>query len=156
KLDDAQVFRHTADGGMQVISVDLTKALSGDPANDVLLQPKDRIFIHRTVDKLDPPAVSIQGEVARPRKYPLRNGMTAAELVRLAGGLRRSADPQSADLTSYLQPKMEGEPSNERTIDIAKALAGAPDVDVRLHDGDVLTIPQIAGWNDRGASVAMR
>jgi protein involved in polysaccharide export with SLBB domain len=156
KLDDAQVFRHTSDGEMEVISVNLTKALSGDPADDVLLQPKDRVFIHRSVDKLDPAAVSIQGEVARPGKYPLGNGMTAAELVRLAGGLRRSAAPQSADLTSYLQPKLEGGPSNERTIDIAKALAGVADVDVRLHDGDVLTIPQITGWNDRGASVSVK
>ena len=156
KLDGAQIFRHTPDGGMQVISVNLAKALSGDPAADVLLQPKDRVFIQRNVDKLDPPAVSIQGEVGRPGKYPMGNGMTAAELVRLAGGLRRSADPKSADLTSYLQPKMEGQPSNERTIDIAKALAGVPDTDVRLHDGDVLTIPQIAGWNDRGAAVTIK
>jgi protein involved in polysaccharide export with SLBB domain len=156
KLDDAQIFRHTSDGEMQVISVNLAKALSGDKADDVLLEPKDRIFIHRNVDKLDPPAVSIQGEVARPGKYPLGNGMTATELVRLAGGLRRSADSQSADLTSYLQPQIKGHPSDERTIDIAKALAGAPDTDVRLHDGDVLTIPQIAGWNDRGAAVTVK
>ena len=156
KLDDAQVFRHTSDGGMQVISVNLSKALSGDPADDVLLQPKDRVFIHRDVDKVDPAAVSIQGEVARPGKYPLGKSMTAAELVRLAGGLRRSADPESADLTSYLQPKTQNQPSNERTIDIAKALAGVADVDVRLHDGDVLTIPQLTGWNDRGAAVTVK
>lgn len=154
-LDDAQVFRHRPDGGFQIISVNLSKALSGVQADDVLLQPKDRVFVHRSMEKLDPAAVLIQGEVAHPGKYPLGKGMTAAELVQLAGGLKRSADPESADLTTYLT--QEGRQKAEhRTVDIAKALASVPDTDVRLRDGDVLTIPQVSGWNDIGAAVAVK
>ena len=42
------------------------------------------------------------------------------------------------------------------TVPIAKAMAGEPDANVRLHDGDVLTIKQVAGWNDVGASIAVK
>ncbi len=155
-LDDAQVFRHTSDGKMRVISVDLTKALSGDRANDVLLEPKDRVFIHRNLARTDPAAVTVQGEVAKPGKYPLGEGMTVTELVRLAGGLKRSADSQSADLTRYLEPNGEKRMGGQHTVDVAKAMTGAGDSDLMLRDGDVLTIPQIAGWNDIGASIAVK
>jgi protein involved in polysaccharide export with SLBB domain len=35
-------------------------------------------------------------------------------------------------------------------------MAGAPDTDVRLHDGDVLTIRQMAGWNDIGSLITVK
>ena len=156
ELGDAQIFRHTSDGKLTVISVDLTKALSGEQIQNVLLESKDRVFIHRNLAKTDPAAVSIEGEVGRPGKYPLGDGMTAADLVRLAGGLKRSADSQAADLMRYLEQGGRKQMGEQRNINIAKALSGAPDQDVRLRDGDVLTIPQVAGWNDIGASVTIK
>lgn len=156
ELDDAQIFRHTSDGKLSVISVDLAKALSGDQLHNVLLESKDRVFIHRNLAKTDPAAVTIQGEVGRPGKYPLGDGMTAADLVRLAGGLKRSADSQDADLMRYLEQNGQKQMGEQRNINIAKALAGVPDEDVRLRDGDVLSIPQVAGWNDIGASVTIK
>ena len=45
--------------------------------------------------------MTIQGEVPRPGTYPLGNEMMASDLVRLAGGLKRSAYAQQADLTRY-------------------------------------------------------
>lgn len=156
ELEDAQVFRHTGDGKMRVISVDLAKALSGDQANDVLLEAKDRVFIHRNLAKTDPPAVTVQGEVARPGKYPLGEGMTASELVRLAGGLKRSADSQTADLTRYLEQDGGKRIGEQRKVDVAQAMAGVAESDLTLRDGDLLTIPQIAGWNDIGASITIK
>jgi protein involved in polysaccharide export with SLBB domain len=54
ELEDAQIFRKTGDGKLKVMNVDLAKALAGEPADDVLLQPKDRVFIHRSQAKADP------------------------------------------------------------------------------------------------------
>ena len=156
ELQDAQIFRHTSDGKLTVISVDLSRALSGDQLHNVLLESKDRVFIHRNLAKTDPAAVTIQGEVGRPGKYPLGEGMTAADLVRLAGGLKRSADSQAADLMRYLEQDGQKQMGEQREINIAKALSGVPDQDVRLRDGDVLTIPQVAGWNDIGSSVTVQ
>jgi len=41
-------------------------------------------------------------------------------------------------------------------VPISKALADEPDSDVRMHPGDVLTIRQLAGWNDIGATIAVK
>ena len=102
-LNDAQVFRKTADGKLRVINVSLAKALEGDERANIALDPTDRVFIHRSQSKSDPPRVTIQGEVERPGKYPLGEGMSAADLVRVAGGFKRSADTRVGDLTSYMQ-----------------------------------------------------
>jgi len=39
QFNDAQIFRKTDDGKLQVISVDLSSALNGDPKDNILLQP---------------------------------------------------------------------------------------------------------------------
>jgi protein involved in polysaccharide export with SLBB domain len=156
ELNDAQVFRKTNDGRLEVMNVDLRKALTGDPKDNILLLPKDRVFIHKDLARTDPPAVQVQGEVARPGKYPLGEGMTAADLVRLAGGLKRSAYTQEADLTRYMVENGSQMLGEQLTVPIAKALADEPDSDVRLHDGDVLTIRQLAGWTDVGATIIVK
>jgi len=156
QLDDAQVLRRTDDGQLKVLSVNLRKALAGDEADDVLLQPKDRLIIHHNQAKVDPATVSIQGEVARPGKYPLGETMTAADLVRVAGGFKRGAYVEMADLTRYEVENGSSVASEHIPVQIAKAMAGEPDSDQRLHDGDVLTIRQLTGWNDIGASISVK
>ncbi len=154
-LSDAQVFRKTNDGKLEVLNVNLAKALDGDAKDNIELQPKDRIFIHRELNKLDPPTVSVEGEVARPGKYPLGDGMTAADLVRLAGGLKRGAYTQEADLTRYELEQGTKIVSDHVSVPIGAALANQPDTDVRLRDGDVLTIQQLSGWKDVGATITV-
>jgi protein involved in polysaccharide export with SLBB domain len=154
-LTDAQIFRKTRDGKLEVISVDLGKALEGDPGQNVVLEPKDRVFIHRDLNKLDPPTVAVEGEVARPGKYPLGDHMTAAALVRLAGGFKRGAYTEEADLTRYEVSQGSKIVSDHVAVPIAKALANEPDADVRLRDGDVLAIRQLTGWNDVGAMITV-
>ena len=151
-----QVFRKTQDGKLKVISVDLSKALAGDEANNILLEPKDRLFIHRNLAKFDPPTVKIEGEVERPGKYALGEEMLATDLVRVAGGLKRGAFTELADLTRYEVEPGTSVAGEHQTIPIGKALAGEPDTDVRLRDGDVLTIRQLAGWNDIGATITVK
>jgi len=154
-LSDAQVFRKTNSGKLEVLNVNLAKALDGDAKDNIELQPKDRVFIHRDLNKLDPPTVSVEGEVARPGRYPLGDGMTAAELVRLAGGLKRGAYTQEADLTRYELEQGTKIISDHVSVPIGAALASQPDADVRLRDGDVLTIQQLSGWKDMGAMIAV-
>jgi protein involved in polysaccharide export with SLBB domain len=154
-LDDAQVFRKTSDGKLRVIGVNLAKALEGDAKDNIALEPKDRVFIYRDLNKLDPPTVAIEGEVARPGKYPLGDGMTAADLVRVAGGFKRGAYTQEADLTRYELEQGSKMVSDQVAVPIASALAEQPDADVRLRDGDVLAIRQLSGWKDVGATITV-
>ncbi len=155
-LTDAQVFRKADDGKLRVFSVDLRRAMAGDPKDNILLSSKDRVFVHRDLNKVDPPTVTIEGEVGRPGRYPLGAGMTAAELVQFAGGLKRGAYTEEADLTSYMVEHGSKVVSDHQTVEIGKALTGEPDTDVRLHDGDVLTIRQVSGWDDLGAVIQVK
>jgi len=152
-LANVQVFHKTDDGKLRVVSVNLGKAMEGDATANILLAPKDRVFVQRDLYKLDPPTVTIEGQVGRPGKYPLGDDMTAASLVRLAGGFKRGAYTASADLTRYDVEQGTKLVSDHVNVPIGKALLGEADADVRLRDGDVLTIGQISGWQDMGAVI---
>ena len=82
--------------------------------------------------------------------------MSAAQLVRLAGGLKRGAFTEAADLTRYTVENGAQVMGEHVAVSIARALAGEADTDFRLHDGDVLTIRQLAGWTDVGALISVK
>ena len=155
-LSDAQLIRKMSDGKLHVISVDLEKALNGDAKDNLPLEPMDRIFIHKNSSLTDPASVTIEGQVVQPGKYPLGENMTASNLVRLAGGLTRGAYLETADLTRYDIHQGSTVVGEHSTFALAQAMAGEPDTDVRLHDGDVLTVREIAGWDDVGATIAVK
>jgi protein involved in polysaccharide export with SLBB domain len=154
-LDTVQILRRTGDNQLHVLSVNLARAIEGDDKENILLAPKDRLIVHRNLAKVDPPTVRIEGQVARPGKYPLGQDMTAAELVQVAGGFKRGAYTENADLTRYTVEHGQSIVGEHSSIAIARALAGEPDTDMRLRDGDVLTIKQLAGWRDVGASITV-
>jgi polysaccharide biosynthesis/export protein len=158
-LDSAQLFRAMPDGTTKVFSISLREALAGDPLNNILIEPRDRLLVHRQPERVSPPSVYVRGEVARPGRYPLTSDMHVSDLARSAGGLLRSANPDAGDVTHYAIPSnSSGDrvPSGHQEVSLAAALAGKEDQNPPLHDGDVLTVPQQAGWNDIGATVALR
>jgi protein involved in polysaccharide export with SLBB domain len=157
QMESVHVFRKIEGSRMQVIGADLRKAMAGDEAENIVLLPRDQVVVHKNMAKVDPAVVYIGGSVAAPGRYPLGEGMTAAELVRLAGGFRRGAFTESADLTRMSLPnERDGVASETRQVKIGMALAGDKSEDVALRDGDVLAVRQIAGWNDIGASITVR
>ncbi|HJU12348.1 MAG TPA: SLBB domain-containing protein, partial [Candidatus Binataceae bacterium] len=153
ELNDVQVFRKTRDGKIEVLNADLRRAIAGDTKDNILLEPQDRVFVHKDVSRIEPATVEIQGDVPRPGKYALGADMTATELVRLAGGLKRSAYTEVAELTRYSIEHGQTVEGEHIPVKIGDALSGEPDTDMRLHAGDVLTIGQITGWRDIGATV---
>src|SRR5882724_2419754 len=158
-LDSAQLFRRQPDGATRVFSINLNDALAGDPLNNVLVQPRDRILVHRHPEQVSPASVYVRGDVARPGRYPFAANMRVADLVQSAGGLLRSANPDAGDLTHYVIPNNSSgqrTPSGQQGLNLAAALTGKEDQNLMLHDGDVLTVPQQAGWNDIGATVTLR
>ena len=157
-LDSAQLFRKQPDGTTRVFSINLRDALAGEPLNNVLVEPRDRILIHRQPDQVSPASVFVRGDVARPGRYPLAANMHVSDLVQSAGGLVRSANPDAGDLTHYAIANSSGErvEAGHQDVNLAAALTGKEDHNLLLHDGDVLTVPQQAGWNDIGATVTLR
>lgn len=154
-LDSAQLFRTQPDGTMKILSVDLREALAGNPVDNVIIEPRDRLLIHRNSARVDPPTVYIKGEVAKPGRYPLTTNMRVEDLIRVAGGLKRSAFTESADLARFEMngPRSEG---GLLEVNLTTAMNGDPSTDVPMRDGDVLTIRQLPRWPDIGASMTVR
>jgi protein involved in polysaccharide export with SLBB domain len=120
------------------------------------LRPFDTIRIFGRYE-VDAPKVTIRGEVLRPGTYPMSKGMTAAGLVRMAGGFKRDALLESADLTSYDVSNGNRLVEDLATVQIGAAVAGSnPQADVPLKPGDILAIHQITNWNDMGESVTIK
>jgi protein involved in polysaccharide export with SLBB domain len=155
-LDSAQLFRTQPDGTLKIFSVNLGSALAGNPADNLLLEPRDRLLVHRSAAKVDPPSVYVRGEVAKPGRYPLTTNMHVDNLVRVAGGLKRSADPVKADLTRYALGSEAGTSNENLPIALSAALSGTEGDNLQLRDGDVLTIREAPGWNDIAASATVR
>ncbi len=152
--DRAEIVRlHLPDFTPVVIPFNLRDVLS-KKVEAPSLEPFDTVRIFGRYET-DGPKVSIFGEVMRPGEYPLSERMTAADLLRMSGGFKRSAYQQQADLTSYSVIDGDHVDLDHREIPIGRALAGEADTDVLLKPGDVLTIRQIGGWNDIGGAVSI-
>jgi polysaccharide biosynthesis/export protein len=155
-LGTAQLVRNMPDGKLKIVSINLREALNGDPLENVLLESRDSILIQRNPLKADPPSVYVEGQVVRPGRFPLTANLHVSDLVGLAGGLKRSADRQSADLTTYNLKGNNPANGQHEEINLAAALKGTGPEDPPLQDGDVLTIKQVQGWDQVGASIMIR
>ena len=123
-----------------------------------ILQPRDRLLIHRNPDAVEPATVYIQGEVGKPGRYPLTTNMTVADLIRVGGGLKpergyASGRPDALSSVST-RGKLDGQARGGRRF--PRRSAGDPKANVPLHNGDVVTIRQLPGWNDLGASITVK
>ena len=152
-MDSAQIIRSGKDGAMKILSANVAEALSGDSTENPLLQPNDRIVIHRNASKVEPAAVYVEGDVPNPGRYPLGSGMHVEDLLRLAGGLKPSADSQNAVLTHHEGDRTGPESVN---VNLTAVMRGHDSENRVLANGDVLTIRENPGWHDLGASVTLR
>src|SRR2546429_9836079 len=78
------------------------------------------------------------------------------DLVRVAGGLKRSAYTESADLARFEMNGYQKGAGERLELNLEAAMNGDPKTDVPLRDGDILTIRQLPRWTDIGASMAVR
>ena len=155
-LNSAQLVRSLPEGKLEIMSLNLGKALSGDPLENVLLRSRDRLLVQPNLIKADPPSIYVEGEVVRPGRFPLIANLRVSDLVGMAGGLKRSADTRTADLTSYNLLGPDPKMGEHRELNLGEALDGQGKQNLLLHDGDVLTVKGIPGWNDVGASITLR
>ncbi|MGA7243576.1 MAG: SLBB domain-containing protein, partial [Terracidiphilus sp.] len=151
--DHAEIIRLEAPDYRPVtIGLNLPDVLAGN--NPVPLKPFDvvRVFSRYEVDV---PNVTINGEVLRPGDYAFSKGMTAASLLAMAGGFRRSAYRNTADLASYSVQNNEKVLIEHSTVQLERVVAGDRTADVELKPGDVLSVRQLTGWTEIGSGVTV-
>ncbi len=149
--DHAEIVRlQPPDYRPVTISINLPDVFIGNDTTP--LEPFDLVRIYGRYEA-DAPSVTIQGEVLRPGRYPMSKGLTVTELIQMAGGFRRSAYRDQADLSSYVVQNGQTVLVKHTEIPIQKALAGDKSADVALKSGDAVSIRRLTGWLDIGASV---
>lgn len=139
--DQVQIER-TRDGQRVLIDVDPMEQASP-------LQDGDLLLIGAVDGRLHP-IVEVRGEVAQPGRFQHRGGMSVADLVRMSGGLTVDAfDGQAvvsrrAGESSPRDSVWDGaRVSTSRrviVVDLAKAMRGDPDHDIKLEPLDMLRV----------------
>src|SRR5712691_2859085 len=102
-----EVARRRPDLSMEIVSVDLKKAWSGDPGQDLLLKPLDEVTV-RTELKTARTMV-LTGEVVRPGVYTIAEGERLSSVLERAGGFSDRAFLKGAAFTRAALRKTEQE-----------------------------------------------
>jgi polysaccharide biosynthesis/export protein len=79
-----EVARRRPDLSMEIVSVDLKKAWSGDPSQDLLLKPLDEITVRTELKAAR--TIELSGQVVRPGVYTISEGEKLSSVLERAGG----------------------------------------------------------------------
>jgi protein involved in polysaccharide export with SLBB domain len=129
----------------EVLSFNLTRALAGDPGENIPLQEQDTIKVFSRWEMQEKPAVSINGQVVNPGSYMFYPRMTVRDLVTAAGSLKRNAALNNAELTRIVISNGKAK-ATRIGIDLEKALSGDPRQNMELQTDDALIVRGIVDW----------
>ncbi len=123
----------------RLVLFDAGKALSGDSANDILLDDADTIRIYTQKERAFAPEkiVNIAGAVQRPGNYPRHEGMRVLDLVELAGGTMPSYYPLRANL---IRKNFINDSTDIIHLDLPKVFSGDASHNLELSDQDSLRV----------------
>lgn len=123
----AELTRNAIDGGearqTQLIEIDLARALEGDPAHDLELQPHDYLVIKELPFWGAQEYVTIEGEVRFPGRYPIQRGETLRSVVARAGGITEFGFIKGAVFTRESLKRRERELIHDLTQRLQRDLA---------------------------------
>ncbi len=139
----AQIIRYSPpEYRPESLSIDLEKALNGDPAHNIKLQEYDEIKLFSREQMEETPQVVVSGAVLNPGTFRLYDNMTVKDLVTLAGNVKRVAYLKEAEITRYL-PEADGTRTERHLLNLGQALAGDPEHDLQLFPDDHLIVRSI-------------
>jgi protein involved in polysaccharide export with SLBB domain len=125
-----EVVRTMVDGTSRFLVFDVDRALAGDPAQNLLLEDRDRVELFQIEALRAPKFVTVLGPVTRPGTFEFHDGMRASDLLFRAGIPVKSADRFVAELARSLQ----GKPSEVFRLDLSKLLSTQEGSPIALVD----------------------
>ncbi len=132
----------------EALTIDLEKALAGDPEHDLLLQEYDTVRLYSRNEMEELPQVTVTGAVLQSGAYRLYERMTVKDLVSAAGNLKRHAYLPQAEITRYFSEGRETR-TERLLIDLEKALAGDPAHNLPLKVDDHLFVRAIPDSSEK-------
>lgn len=98
----AQIQRLQEDYTRRMIPVSLDAGPDGQPAENPRIEGMDQVMVFARRELREDRAVSVGGWVREPGVYPFADGMTVADLVLQAGGLRTGVYVDSAEVARLI------------------------------------------------------
>jgi protein involved in polysaccharide export with SLBB domain len=144
----ADILRTDPLKGTEIVTINLERALAGDPEHNIELEKLDRLFLYEPDQIMfRPRLVTVQGAVAQPGVYKRTEKMRVADAIAAAGGLLPEAYVERADIIRHAPDGT----SELIRVDLDRAMAGDPIANVLLHDRDEITIYTHSDvrWADR-------
>ncbi|MBF8258808.1 MAG: periplasmic protein involved in polysaccharide export, partial [Actinobacteria bacterium] len=146
----SEILRIDGKRNFQTIYFDLAKAMSGDAANDLVLEDEDQVKIHSIWETRYKKSVSISGEVNSPGEYVLTEGMKISDLLFRAGGFKESAYGREAELIRReIAPGGELVKTETLVFSPERAMSGDKSFDIPLREYDLLAVRQIPDWAEK-------
>ncbi len=102
-----EVARRRPDLTMEVLSVDLKKAWSGDPSQNLLLKPLDEVTVRTELKAAR--TIALSGQVTRPGVYTIADGEKLSSVLERAGGFTDRAFLNGSSFTRASLRKIEQE-----------------------------------------------
>lgn len=100
-LDRGILYRISNDGVTRITKpFSVRKVLDGE--KDILLENNDRITIFRKGDLSDLQSISISGAVNNATRVPYADSLSIKDVITIAGGFKRGADPRVIDVMRVL------------------------------------------------------
>ncbi len=142
-----EIVRTRPDETTEQLRSDLNLVMVGDPENDLVLQPRDRIHVYSIHDLYPLRYVNIFGRVDTPGRYLLHDNMTVMDLIVRAGGLTKDAWTQEAEVVRVRFAE-EGDPTQFDRYSVPIDTTYAPDrVPFILEDFDQVFVRQRPLWD---------
>ena len=130
----------------ELIFFNLKKAIiEKNMDEDRLLKPYDTLEVYSRWQYEEKPKVRIAGAVSSPGDYVYREEMKVSDLLLLAGGLKKYAYRQEAELARVI-PSPQGIENRRFYIDIDKAMKNDPLHNLALEHDDYLFVRSIPDW----------
>nr|WP_320133696.1 SLBB domain-containing protein [uncultured Holophaga sp.] len=125
-----EILRTREDGSTHFLAFDVSKALAGDPAHNLLLEDRDRIELFRVENMRLPQTVTISGPLTHPGTFPLAEGMRVSDLVFKGGIPKLEANRFYAELARYT----DGKVSEVHQLDLSKLVSTEASSPLPLKD----------------------
>jgi polysaccharide biosynthesis/export protein len=106
-VERVEVARRRPDLSMEIVAVDLRKAWSGDPSQDLLLKPLDEITVRTELKAAR--TIQLGGQIVRPGAYTVSDGEKLSSVLERAGGFTDRAFLKGALFTRAALRKTEQE-----------------------------------------------
>jgi protein involved in polysaccharide export with SLBB domain len=152
-MERGQIVRTHEDGSTGMLVFNLARALRGDPADNLPLEPRDKVDLFKVDDLRLKATVKILGPFPNAGTFDWHEGMRAADLIFAAGTPKLNADRYYAEL-AHLDPA--GQASSEVIkLDLARLLYSVdhpapglqdPAVNLLLRPYDQITLYEVPNF----------